>query len=604
MKTTEKLISGLKRFQRPAERVLLPVLLLLWPMAAANQGVSLVDPTYSTGNYLYLGENGGSVWYFSTYLANLLGRLLTRLPGGGTLLGMNLWSSLAVAAAALSVYCLLRRLIPGWMLFLGLFVAESLCWCPTVILYNYLSYLLLTLGSLLLFLAVSSVPERKCWYLLAGGCLGLNVLVRFSNLTQAALILALWFYALISRKTFRWAAGKTLLCMLGYAAGFLAGVLPVLARYGAGAYLSGIRGLFAMTSSASDYTPASMLRDTAGAYFHALRWFAVLVPCVLAGMLFFRLPAVRRHSATARAVYIAGILVVFRFFYSRGMFTVNYQDYWCMFEWGMLFLLLTILLAVLCMAGTGAADPGERFLAAEVLVTIGILPLGSNNYTFPVLNCLFIAAPFCLWMLRRYRVFFRRSGTGFAWYAMGMALFAALLVQGALFHKNFAFGDGKDGTARSAVIEDNAYLRGMHTTPDNAGSLAELQSFLGAGGWLPEGSAREESAQGGSAREVQLLTFGNAPGLHVVFGLRPALSTTWPDLDSFPAEELRKELQALEAAGIRPLVILRSSAAAYATSESKREMLRAFLRRGDYTEIKVNEEYTVMVPIVPLDRPE
>ncbi len=550
-------------------------------MAAANQGIDVADATYSLGNYVYLGGGRGSTWFFATYLANAAGGLLTRLPGGDTLLGMNVLSSLAVSAAALGVYGVLRRLMPGWMLFLGLFLAESLCWCPTVILYNYLSYFLLTLGSLFLFLAVTAVPEKKRWFVLAGLCLGLNVTVRFANLTQAALILAFWFFAAVTGRARRVVLRETGLCMAGYAAGFLSGASGAVLRYGASAYFGMIPALFGMTASASDYTLASMLRDPLSAYLHSLRWAAILVSCAAMGAVMLALPAARRFPRLSRAVYLAGIAVLVRFLYGRGMFTANYQDYWCMFEWAMLFVLLSALLSALCMTGAGLADPGERFLAAEVLVQILILPLGSNNYTFPVLNCLFLIAPFTLWLLRRYRVFRRRRRTDFAWFAMALAVVCAVFVQGGLFHLRFAFGDGTDGTLRQARTGGIPYLNGMYTTPANAASLSALGERL-----------REQELTG-----EKLIVFGNAPGLHVIFGMEPSLSTTWPDLDSYPSGEMEAELSLLASSGELPVVIVHRTETESVSSPGKRELLRNFLAAGEYEETDADEEYTVMVPV-------
>ena len=49
------------------------------------------------------------------------------------------------------------------------------------------------------------------------------------------------------------------------------------------------------------------------------------------------------------------------------------------------------------------------------LLLILITPIGSNNYTFPLVNNLFLIAPVTLWLLRR---LIQRAGDGqlhFAW---------------------------------------------------------------------------------------------------------------------------------------------------------------------------------------------
>ena len=82
--------------KKALEKYLFPAVLLLWPLAACLQGVCVSDPTYSLGNYIHLFEmEKGSTWMFATYLANLLGSLIIRLPFGDSMAAMNIMTALA-----------------------------------------------------------------------------------------------------------------------------------------------------------------------------------------------------------------------------------------------------------------------------------------------------------------------------------------------------------------------------------------------------------------------------------------------------------------------------------------------------------------------------
>ena len=60
------------------------------------------------------------------------------------------------------------------------------------------------------------MSEKKRYYAAAGVCLGLNVMVRFPNLVEASLILAVWFcWVAEQRKNIRYPE-KTGLWSLGY----------------------------------------------------------------------------------------------------------------------------------------------------------------------------------------------------------------------------------------------------------------------------------------------------------------------------------------------------------------------------------------------------
>ena len=574
--------DNLKGLQQPMEKFLFPLLLLLWPLAAVNQGVNVMDSTYSLGNYRY-GDSVGVMWHFATYLANCLGELFDRTPFGKTMLGMNFLTGLLVSVTALAVYYVLKRMMPGWMIFLGEWIAISLCWCPTVILYNYLTYLLLTLACLFLFLAETSVPRSPQWFVLAGICLGLNVMVRFSNAPQCLLILAVWYYAWIAKQEASQCRKDTLFCILGYVLGFGIPLLVILIRYGAGVYAEMIQSLFGMTSQASDYTMAGMLFSILDTYVHTGRWMAIMAAGTVMGTLFLLMPIWRRYEWAKRILYVAGIVLMIRFFYGRGMFTVNYQDYWCMFQWGMCLVILAWAVCLAAMGGVAAATVDERFLAAMTLLLLLITPIGSNNYTFPLLNNLFFIGPFTLWMLRRFWQHTRYRREHGAWHIMAIAILVMVLVQGSLFHVCFAFRDGTDGTKRSEQVTGNTYLAGMQTTAANAAALSGLS---------------EATKQYGLTGK-KLLTFGNVPGLHVILGMEPALSNTWPDLDSYPVEQLREDLAALDAEEVCPVIIIGKHDSAMTLEEpdttagQKAALLTAYMEEGAYSLVYENEEYAL-----------
>ena len=598
-----------KLFARGGTRLLFPAVLLLWPLTGTAQGVNLADPTYSLTNYLY-PRTGGS-WFYATYLANRLGMAFTAvsrwMPGGYSLRNMNLLCALVVSATALVCFFALKRLLDARTVFAGLMLAVSFAWCPAVILYNTLTYLVFAAGVLVLFYAAIKDSGRA--YILAGVLLGLNVTVRFSNLFECLVILALWWYLAVKKTAFSRALGITLKCVGGYLAGFAVPAAASMLRYGAGGYAAMIPSLLGMSGEASDYSLASMLADTARAWLSAGKWFALILIPVLAGAAVIGAADCcfagsasgrpdqqgkknRMPGLILRAGYIAGIAVLFRFLYGRGMFNLNYQDYWCMFSFGMLFAIIAVFVLAAAMTGRHGETDAERLLAALSLMILLLSPLGSNNYTFPMLNNLYIPAPFVLHLLVRYYTLIRSrsasggtagrdgikqpvfaripqgvyGGLGFAVSAMTAALIAAAFVQSALFHISFSFGDGTDGTARSAVIRDIPFLEGMHTTPENAARIVALREAL------PE--------------EGTVLAYGNLPGIAAVFGLEPALDNAWPDLKSFGSAVFIGNMDRLERSGARPVIVLGPLAEPDTPAEAaKRERLERFMNANGYNEI-------------------
>ena len=167
----------------------MPVLLVVYSLLLVNQGITVTDTGYNYGNFVNF-DSLDSMWKFSTYLANATGVFFTHLPGGQTMLGLNLYTGLVKALIALVIYFVCVRVfdIRREIAFLAELMALGYCWCPTALLYNYITYLLFTLGAM--FLCVAVKKENDFWYIPAGVCLGLDVMVRLPNLAEMALILA------------------------------------------------------------------------------------------------------------------------------------------------------------------------------------------------------------------------------------------------------------------------------------------------------------------------------------------------------------------------------------------------------------------------------
>ena len=61
--------------------ILFPVILFLYPLLKITQGIELTDTCYGLVNYRFF-PHAGQEWTVATYLANVLGPLLMRLPFG------------------------------------------------------------------------------------------------------------------------------------------------------------------------------------------------------------------------------------------------------------------------------------------------------------------------------------------------------------------------------------------------------------------------------------------------------------------------------------------------------------------------------------------
>ena len=566
---------NLKRFQAPLEKFLFPVVLLLYPLIGLNQGLNIADTTYGLSNYEYFSAVD-PMWALSTFLSNVVGSTIMRLPGAGTMLGMSVYCSFVISIIALVPYYLLQRWMPGWMIFIGEFIAESLCWCPRVIMYNYLTYLFFTLGTLFLLAGMFEWDKQNRYLPLAGFFLGLNVMVRFPNIVEAGMILVLWFFDVITGGRFIETVKKTLMCIGGYFLGLLLPYLLVTAKYGPGAYFGMIGSLFGMTSGASDYTASGMVSSIISAYLTTAKDMLIMIPCVAAGIVMFKLlPG--KYTMIKKFLFIAGLLILVRYYFADGVFTRNYHYYDSVFQAAMMLVIIGLIFSIVGSIGILNGSKEEQTLSFAILLILLITPLGSNNYTYPVINNLFVVAPVVLWLFRRLMQRLGEEDFNFSWQGMVTMVIAVVLVQGIIFHFCFAFGDGMDGQPRDAKCSIPK-VSSMATTQYNAETLDELYAVL------LEKELLEDKA----------ILFGGVPGLAYIFDLEPAIDTVWPDLDSYSVEKFDLQLQNLAVSKEQyPTVILGKDMSDYANIDKKFDILVDYMNYQDYNMVFESDRFIV-----------
>ena len=589
----------LKPLYHFAEKILFPVILILFPLLKVNQGIDLTDTAYSLGNYAFFGENT-VLWTLLTFLSNVLGFFFTKLPFGGTMLGMKVYSSLLISAMALLGYRFFRTKMPAVIAFLAELSAIGMCWCPSVILYNYMTYALLLTAVILLFRGL--VRKHPGCLVAAGVVLGLNTLVRFpNNGLEVLLILTLWYYGYLKKKPLAEIAKETGLCIAGYAAGFVTVLAGMMLLYGTGTLGTMIEGIFGMAGSASDYTFGEMLGMITDAYLHGAGWMAYMVLCILPGIPFF---AIQKECfpLLRKVVYCICIVFLFIVLGRWGMFNFKYYQKEAALQWGVVFLILSLGICV-WMLFSRMQDCEWKLIAAMSLIVILITPLGSNNYVWPALNNLFFVAPITFWTIYRFARWGRPylDVTGkvplFSVKAMTMAMVVAFLIQAVGIGCNYVFLDGEDGHKRDTTVEGSRILRGMKTNAGNAGTLEELNTFM-----------LENNTE---YRNKKLILYGNIPGLSYYLHKAPAVYTSWADLDTNSYERLAEDLNTLNQTMTeenRPLVIFSEEIMAQVLDlqengmtgdgsvwEQKLKAILDFLTENEYRKAFENEKYAVFV---------
>ena len=254
-----------------------------------------------------------------------------------------------------------------------------------------------------------------------------------------------------------------------------------------------------------------------------------------------------------KLLFLGGIAALFRRWHAIGVFNVKYYTYESMFQWAVVFLLLTIFTGIYILFSKKFTR-NEKLLASMVLILIAVTPLGSNNHLYPNLNNMFLVFPFALAFFLRFLRYgpergempFGKAGRKVSLFpvkAMLGAFLAAVTVQCLLFGAVFTFRDGMQGESRDTRIEKNAVLRGMVTNAPLAEAIEDLTEFV-----------EKENLS-----DKSVILYGMIPGLSYMLDMPPAISTSWPDLESYNYEVMAEDMEKLRAEtreGERPLIIL------------------------------------------------
>lgn len=590
-----------KNFRLEKFEYLLVAILLIYPMRHIAWGLDLWDTGYNYANYRFMGlEHMDSMWLFSTYLSNAIGHVMSLLPFGNTLMGMNFYTGLTVSFMAVGAYlfCTRRLNFTKGLTFIAEFAAISLCWCPTALLYNYITYVFLLCCTF--FLYEGLIHNKNKYLVVAGIFLGLNIFVRFSDLPEAALILAVWGYGVVEflckeKDCIHRTVRRTLYCMLGYIISLGVMFLYIHLRYGMEMYIDGISRLFSMTEDASDYKAASMIYTIVYTYLENMYWVVriLLVVIVLTVGLFLvqRLLSKERnlHSgdsgsflfkllSAAVCVIISAAVVVW--LYYRSFCSLEFTNYGAIIRPGILFLMLTMLMAVICIFNRKRSR-GEWLIAGIVFLTVILTSIGSNNGVYPSINNLFIAAPFTfneIYLFIKHKDF-RLLGAK----TVIVGFLLIFMFQSVGFGAGFVFVEATGATDVGETVENNQCLKGIRMSKERARWMSELSAYVN------EADLRGE----------EVVLYGYIPSLSFYLDM-PSAFNPWSDLKSYSYDEFNKNISRLQD---YPVIIIEDRYAKYIEGDDSvkdlgedRKWLRLveYIRDNDYSISFRNDKFAVL----------
>lgn len=568
--------------------IILCAMLVLLPFLHVNIGLSVADQGYNLINFESFPDMN-QTWMIATLVANLVGKLFTYLPFGHYMLGMNVYCTLLLSITVVLMYIVLKKDYNRYGVFLGLIIAICLSWAPKVTLYQYLSYYLFSCGAVLLVQGL--VKEKRVLLYLAGILLGVNLFVRFPNILQVALIVVVFVSAVIKRSKIKSLVLNVLICIAGWCTITVPVLLAIEVICGRGTYIGMVRSLFAMTESATSYTPLAMLRSVYAGYLENFKWFIWFVVTALVGAFVYGFLRKKWQKITCYVVLALGVLFILRVYWYWGVMNIKYTTYQSVMVWGTCFLMLSILILLWALCSPKSSLL-KRLYAVAGLVIVFITPLGSNNALFSNYNNLYFLAPVVLGSimdLALVRNVKEKEGRRKIWRfsVLPIAFVSGLLVlvvlfQTFMFHTFFVFGDvGITGEAK-AVVPGNDRLAGIYTTEANAKQIGELTAFF------DEFDLKDKAC----------IVWSHSPILYYALELDCAIGHTWPMLDSYAYAEFVGDLADNEE---YPIVIYEAQYYPDLLSDAeelddKTYWISELLDEGEYQEVFRNQYYVVCVP--------
>ncbi len=563
------------------QNYIFPLILLLYPLRHVCIGLDLRDTGYNYANLRYMGlDNMDPMWMFSTYLANVIGHFLTMLPGGHTLLGLNIYTAFAVSGMALLGYyfCTRKLTMPSSLAFLGEFVAISLCWAPTAVMYHYLTYALFLVGAVLMYQGL--VKEKPKLLVLAGVALGSNIFVRFPNVTEAALIVALWGYGIFKRKKPAQVAKETGFCLLGYVGAVAIFLGYISLKYGFSYYTDAVTSLFGMTETATDYKATSMLSGIFTWYTKNLYWVIRIAFFMVLGMaVSIPFPKKLRKVKALAAVVCAVAAIIW--LYSRDFCSLEFDAYDSMLLPAILFLMLTLFICLVQIIRKGAT-PEERLLAMVVAIIVFLTSIGSNNGLYPSINNLFLAAPYVFWMVWRFCWYSAEKAAVvlFPAKAVCVAFLCMFLFQSIGFGTQFVFVESAGAKNTDTKIENNDILKGIYMSAERAEWLSTITDYV--------------EKNGLTGKEVIL--YGDIPGVSFYLDM-PSAFNPWIDLDSYSFSAMEAAMVQLETeiaeGGEPPVVILDKAVWGKEVEDPKMDLITAYMDEYEYTLTFENDKFAL-----------
>lgn len=522
------------------ENIITPVILFIFSFYDFNKGIDLCDAGFSMAQFAHFDNYPGRE-IIPTFLSAMFGSILYKLPMGDTWYGLTFYCTWVIALTLIIAYVMCKKILDWKLVAISEIFALFFCWNPNVVLYDYLSFCLFTLGMSLLSTALL-YENKSGFYICAGIVLGLNVFVRFPNITHMASIVLLWYCGYIKRWKINEILKKTLLCIVGYIIGVGGTSLVILQKYGWQEFKLAFYYLFNLSQNTDDYSIFFMATQTLMVVLEYAKYVSGLVIVgVLTGI------ALNKWEDKKRLIVIISFLVIGCYYYiiakEFGVFTYNWQSFDSILGITCIFLLWGLGCATWLLFFDKKCD--VRIYALMYIGIFFVIPLGSNNNIYLEIMNMFLLIPLTFFLSKEVIVESKKC-LKLTWGVHGISAMKVVLVgslmvmalQAIGFGVSYVFNDVPEHRA-----EKYRYA-GVYSSSERIEMLDEMYKYC-----------ETEKLIG-----CEAIMYCHAPGLSYVLDMPTAIDSTWMDWYTYSVEQFVDSMDNLEKEVISgrklPIIIL------------------------------------------------
>jgi hypothetical protein len=580
----------------PEQNVPFFLLLLVIPLSLMFQGIDFTDTGWVLSNYQQIFSDPASISYwFHLWLPNIIGGLWNALFGWGGLLSFKIAGVLIFWVTAFFIYKIYRKTLEQKrLLWISLALGMTLHFAGkiTVIHYNNISMLTLTVCAFFLFLALEK--QSPVFLFCSGAALTASALARIPNITALVFTAAIIYNAAIEKRRLSGLLKDLVVFFAGMAAAALAALALMKALGHLDLYLGSLRDLFFSSKEEfSHYSDNDMIKRFLRHWAKAL-----LIASAVFGLACLANLASRKSSVLRRIFFTAAALI---------MVVVSYLYGWRKSDEFIIFSTAGFA-AISCACTVLFLDKTykkQKILSVLSILLICVLSTGSDTGMTVGAYGIIFALPLVFWFwyeAPELSLVFSAAEKDKAPRRLHITLntgdkkniIGFILVLYVAYSIPFLFRDVyRDNPLRWKMTAsvNHPLLRGVHTTPERAAAIESLLAAL------------KDHVNKGD----YLLTFESIPMVNYVTETKPYLYNSWPIL-YLPPEFRRALTTARSGRPAVPVIVLarvqiRSKTwpdsggpSGDETAAGDRALLQAFMKEKNYHTVWENNAFQILIP--------